>query len=199
MPAGSFPLTSIAVCETCGGGKAGNRMGEGRRAYRCTTNQRKSGEGCERPTTISADPLEEHVRELLLAEARAFEDAQEADPSAGWIGFEISEADLPTELEPLQDALDAAESELKRIETMDLPDAAKAAAIEAQDRAVTEAREDLERARAEAEGEASPGYVEPWEITQAPPERLPELLSGVRVVVEPGRGRVAERVRRERP
>lgn len=79
--------------------------------------------------------------------------------------------------------------------TKDLPDAAKAAALEAQDHVVTEARQDLERAREEAEGEASPGYVEPWEIAQAPAERLPEILSGVRVLVEPGRGRVAERVR----
>jgi DNA invertase Pin-like site-specific DNA recombinase len=54
-----FPLSHVAVCAACGGPLVGGRGGaDNRRMYRCAAR-------CDRPTVLSADPLESHVVAVL--------------------------------------------------------------------------------------------------------------------------------------
>jgi site-specific DNA recombinase len=195
---GSYPLTGQAVCASCGGALSGARIGEGRRAYRCTTNKRRDEHRCERAAVVSAEPLEAHVRALLVAralEAEAqLERFMESAPSIHPADF--GPDDLPATAEPEREALRAAELALTDLKALrdSMPEAAFNAALEAQDAVVTRAREDLAVAEMEASSEPEPpGAVE---VAQAPLERLPEFFeaSGLVVCVEPGRGQLERRV-----
>jgi DNA invertase Pin-like site-specific DNA recombinase len=54
-----FPLSQLAVCGQCGGPLVGSRGGgDNRRMYRCAAR-------CDRPTVLSADPLEAQVVAVL--------------------------------------------------------------------------------------------------------------------------------------
>jgi site-specific DNA recombinase len=54
-----FPLSGVAVCASCNGPLVGGRGGaDNRRMYRCAAR-------CDRPTVLSADPLEAHVVDVV--------------------------------------------------------------------------------------------------------------------------------------
>jgi DNA invertase Pin-like site-specific DNA recombinase len=198
-PSGSYPLTGHAVCATCGGGMVGHTMGAPpRRGYRCLTSKRRNELRCALTAIVSADPLEAHVRALLVARAHNEEAQLEAlmDKLPAGDVLEFDHEDLPATAEPEREALRVAEQALVDLEALrnSMPEAAFNAALEGQDAAVTRARDDLAVAEAEASSQPEPPEAE--EIGQAPLERLPEFLraSGLVVRVAPGRGRLSERV-----
>jgi DNA invertase Pin-like site-specific DNA recombinase len=209
QPKGEYPLSSGAlVCATCGGPLIGGRMGASRRGYHCNTNKLRTAETCEHPARVLADPLEACVRALLVAHAQALEDEldeyvtlaqlREGFATGGALGPE----DVSDTMADARRALVDAEAQLAKVEALSgsLPEEAFAAAVDAQDRVVSEARAQLEVAQAEAsEEETTP--PEPTEIAYAGVEQLAEFLEryGLVARVEPAfgdrrPGRVGERV-----
>jgi site-specific DNA recombinase len=207
-PSRDYPLSGRVECATCGGEMTGASMGTPtRRAYRCTTNQRRDKHRCPRPATISADPLEAHVREKLIDLARKHQASLETYPTLGELRAEATEGlpefgpeDLPATAEPERLALEEAEAELAKIEGLrgSLPDAAVDAALETQDRAVQAARDALADAEAEAAGELDErGPISPEEVAAADVSELRKILDHFGKVprVERGRGQIERRVR----
>lgn len=217
-----------AVCATCGfpliGGRTGTdpRTGSGRRGYVCNTNGRKDRGTCVRPARVLAEPLEDHVRRLLLdyvLTEQVREEERMADepwtplaPGEDPYPLEPRDMDLsaiPAELREqmlpsVADArarLDAVEAQVAQVEALrgTLPEAALSAALEAVDRQVYTARQALELAEVGAQEDRSqPG---PEDIAVAPTSVLGEYLEayGLAVRVEPAfgdrrPGRVPERV-----
>jgi DNA invertase Pin-like site-specific DNA recombinase len=94
-----YPLSSLATCATCGGTLVADRGGnDHRRMYRCGARTRK-GPNCPDPVSLSADPLEQYVVQVLR---EAFQGP----------AFEIGGGDDNTEVDTAEAALADAEDEL---------------------------------------------------------------------------------------
>lgn len=70
---GSYPLSGLARCATCGQPMvAGSKAGNGKRTYICraaqTFHKRQGGARCIRPASIVADRLEQYAVEFLRAQ-----------------------------------------------------------------------------------------------------------------------------------
>lgn len=187
----SFPLSSIARCATCGermvGGRQGAKKGVSRgvRTYRCAASLvRYKGTRCTLPATIVAEPLEELVRAALRK-----------DFGSDRYGVPVQQADLDS----AEQTMAAAERELEAF-AGDLT--ARTAlgdlyhpALRARADAVAAAQEAY---RSEASRQAQVLSVDVATLLDTDdPAELRELFAATvdAVLVERGRGRVAERTR----
>lgn len=200
-----YPLSHPAVtCERCGTRIIGT-LSDGRyRTYRCGSGGAKAGAVmCGPFAQLHAGPLEERVRTLLVERAVARQEELEEFRTLADLreqladGEPLSEEDIPASVEPERRALEEARHDLEETRAAQLPTSVKAAAIEAAERAVAAAQDRYAVALREADPE--PQAPEPEQIAFADASELPEILRdfGLRVVVSPERGDVADRVRLE--
>jgi hypothetical protein len=174
---GEYPLSGIARCATCGGSLVGQLQwtpSERRyRRYRCASK------GCGGGSSISADKLEEHVRDTLEA---ALADSR--------FRLRFVPGDLDQARETVE--LAKAEREAYLIRTSALSDGFQAGA---------EKRDlDVQRAEAayrEVAGQAARSEVLPAAGELHKPGRFARALAVMvdRIEVRPGRGSVKDRVR----
>lgn len=185
-----YPLSGLAQCGTCGApmvaSRASNHGKAAIRMYRCSASQSlHRGEKCSKPVTIMAERLEGYVREQLLqASAGLRAVVGDTDPDA----LALAERAL-TEAEAELDAF-AADLTLRRA-----LGARYQEHLAARVRAVEDARRQYgERTR---QAEAVDAFTAGDVIETGTLAELAELLRGMlaAIVVDPGRGNVARRVR----
>ena len=181
----SFPLSGLLRCGTCDSAMVGSRGGKGQRTYRCSaTLSTRTGEKCARGATITAEHVEDHVRDVTR------------DLLTG-LRVNVSDPDLDT-LTLLERAVGDAEGELDafaadvtlRRALGDRYHDHLQARVDTVDRARSEYRE---RAR---EAQARLALTSPDVVDN--PKLFPLVLRSIfsSIVVTPGRGlAVGDRVR----
>jgi len=192
----NFPLTGLAICETCGthmvGGRGGRdrKTGEGLRQYRCAASLTMwKGERCPAPATMVASRLEDYVRDQAAAAAAAVpssvQDAGELEDELALAGRRVDEA---------EHELDVAMRDLTLRRT--LGDARYHDAIALRVDAVDECQAHYKVLAARRVASRKLVNLEQL-LREAEPEQLGELLRGMlsSVEVTRGRGPVEDRVR----
>ena len=183
--AAAFPLSGLARCARCGGPMVGGRAGHDQRTYRCAATLTKHrGDRCVRGAHILADALEGHVREQArtdLASAALVIGDTEGDTLAL---AERAVVEAEAELEAFASDLTLRRALAERYHDH------LASRVHALERARAAYREHAKRS------EATVAMGAP-ELLDGTPEEFGLLLRSIfaAIVVEPGRGRVAERVR----
>lgn len=180
----AFPLSKLAVCGTCGAPMVAGRAGKGVRTYRCShTLTQYAGERCPRGAHILAASLEEFVREQVR-------------DAIGRPDLVVGETDSLA-LAATENTLDLAEMELDAFASdLTLRRALGARYHEHAQARVAAVERAREAYRAQAKRSLAPMALPLPTMLDGPPGEFGELLRSmlVSVVVQPGRGRVAERV-----
>jgi hypothetical protein len=176
-PKAEFPLSGVAVCDSCGGPMIGGRGGgDNRRMYRCSQR-------CPAPALTTAELLERHVVEYLR------ERFEHPGMRVGGDTADITAAE--TALVAAEEELDAFASDLEARRL--LADRYHQHLQQRVD-AVARAQEQLDAAMAASEGTMVVVPSELWDDLQ--PAELADVLRSTltRVVVKRGRGPLSGRV-----
>jgi site-specific DNA recombinase len=189
---GTFPLSGLAVCGTCGGPLVGARGGaDGRRMLRCAAGLKTHrGPRCKAPAAVSAEPLESLVR-------RRVAEALREHP-----GYQQRDEDDAEALQRAEETLQEAEADRAAFVTV-AASLARSLGAEAVERQAAELAARVDAAqiafreaavKAEGRGVEAPA-AELLETAEL--EELGELLRGLleAVIVAKGRTALGERVR----